>query len=215
MNGTESTSCSASCSTGSPTTWRLWQACFASKARTLEAAPQDAATVLNDAENRLQTIARIHRRLYDPAIIDMPLSSYLEGFVKDILDASGANNIVCVIEVPPVSFDLTRLVTLSLLINEVITNSIKHGFGGRESGTISIKLDRQAQNYVLAIKDDGRSLHNGVDSRKLDPWHDDHPLTRRSARRPGRLDERYWHDGAAGISSIGARLCHVGSGGSQ
>ena len=128
------------------------------KRRTLDTAPQDAAAVLDDADKRLEMMARIHRRLYDPAIIDMPLSSYLEGFVKDILDASGATNVVCVVEVPPVKFDLERLVTLSLLVNEVITNSLKHGFDGRETGMISIKLEREARAYVLAIKDNGRGL---------------------------------------------------------
>ena len=133
------------------------------KRRTLDATPQNAAAVLDDADKRLETMARIHRRLYDPAIIDMPLSTYLEGFVKDILDASGAKNIVCVVEVPAVKFDLTRLVTLSLLVNEVITNSLKHGFDGRETGTISIKLEREGEGYVLAIKDNGRGLHQDAD----------------------------------------------------
>jgi two-component sensor histidine kinase len=133
------------------------------KRRTLDIAPQDAAAVLDDADKRLETIARIHRRLYDPAIIDMPLDSYLDGFVRDILEASGAKNIVCIIEVPPVKFDLERLVTLSLLVNEVITNSLKHGFDGREAGIISIKLEREAHAYVLAIKDNGRGLYADSD----------------------------------------------------
>jgi len=133
------------------------------KRRTLDVTPQDADAVLDDADRRLETMARIHRRLYDPAIIDMPLSTYLEGFVKDILDASGANKIVCVVEVPPVKFDLTRLVTLSLLVNEVITNSLKHGFDGRETGIISIKLEREAHGYILAIKDNGRGLQPQAD----------------------------------------------------
>ena len=128
------------------------------KRRALDTTPQNAAAVLDDADKRLETIARIHRRLYDPAIIDMPLSGYLEGLVKDILDASGATNVVCVVEVPAVKFDLTRLVTLSLRVNGIITNSLKHGFDGRETGTISIKLEREGEGYVLAIKDNGRGL---------------------------------------------------------
>ena len=38
---------------------------------------------------------------------------------------------------------LTRLVTLSLLVNEGITNSLKHGFEGRGTGIISIKGDQR------------------------------------------------------------------------
>ena len=48
-------------------------------------------------------------------------------------------NIVCVGEVAPVKLELPRLVTLSMLINELMTNSLKHGFAGQDAGTISIK----------------------------------------------------------------------------
>jgi two-component sensor histidine kinase len=126
--------------------------------RAVEARPETGVAVIDDAERRLQTMARIHRRLYDPEIANQPLSTYLEGLVKDMLEASGAVNIVCVVEVPPVTFDLSRLVTLSLLINELITNAVKHGFDDGRSGTISIRLDREAQNYVLSVADNGRGF---------------------------------------------------------
>jgi two-component sensor histidine kinase len=41
------------------------------------------------------------------------------------------------------------------LINELITNSVKHGFAGRESGTITVKLDREAETLVLQVQDNG------------------------------------------------------------
>jgi two-component sensor histidine kinase len=126
--------------------------------RAVEAQPETGAAVIDDAERRLQIMARMHRRLYDPEIANQPLSVYLEGLAKDGLEASGATNIVCLVEVPPVRFDLSRLVTLSLLINELITNAVKHGFDDGRSGTISIRLDREAQNYVLSVADNGRGF---------------------------------------------------------
>jgi len=47
-----------------------------------------------------------------------------------------------------VYLELSRLVTLSLLVNE-FTNSIKHGFAGREGGTISIKIDQEADRLLV------------------------------------------------------------------
>jgi two-component sensor histidine kinase len=44
------------------------------------------------------------------------------------------------------------------LINELITNAVKHGFDDGRSGTISIRLDREAQNYVLSVADNGRGF---------------------------------------------------------
>ena len=134
------------------------------KRRTLQVSPQDAAQVLDDAQARLETIARLHRRLYDPAIVNQPVSAYLETLARDILEGSGASNVVCIVETNDITLDLTRLVTLSLLINEVITNSIKHGFSGRDSGTITIKLMREGPNHVLTVKDDGRGLHSAPET---------------------------------------------------
>jgi two-component sensor histidine kinase len=126
--------------------------------KAIEAKPEMAPIVLEQAQSRLETMARIHRRLYDPQIVEAPLTSYLQGLAKDILEAAGARNIVCVVEVEPVRLELSRLVTLSLLITELVTNSLKHGFEGRPGGTISIRLDRDADQLVLAIADDGKGL---------------------------------------------------------
>jgi two-component sensor histidine kinase len=127
--------------------------------KAIEANPERGSSILEQAQGRLETMARIHRRLYDPEIVNLPLTTYLQGLAKDILDAAGAQNIVCVVEVLPVKLELPRLVTLSLLINELITNSLKHGFAGREGGTISVKLEREAERLlVLSIRDDGRGF---------------------------------------------------------
>jgi two-component system, sensor histidine kinase PdtaS len=127
--------------------------------KALEANPANGISIIEQAEGRLQTMARIHRRLYDPNIVNLPLTTYLEALAKDILNASGANNIVCVVEVAPVKLELHRLVTLSLLINELLTNSLKHGFSGRDAGIISVKIEKESESQlVLSIRDDGRGF---------------------------------------------------------
>jgi len=108
-------------------------------------------------------MARIHRRLYDPESVRMPLGRYFEGLCQEILEATGAKNVVCLVEVPPVTFDINRLMAISLLVNEAITNSVKHGFAGREGGTVSIRLDLDAADrYALTIEDDGIGLAPGI-----------------------------------------------------
>jgi two-component sensor histidine kinase len=124
----------------------------------VQARPDTALAVFDQAQARLETMARIHRRLYDPQSADLPLSAYLEGLVKDILEAAGAKNIACTVEAAPVKFDLARLVTLSLLINELVTNAVKHGLAGRDSGTISVRLQHEADSYVLTVADNGKGM---------------------------------------------------------
>ncbi|KQP42421.1 ATPase [Methylobacterium sp. Leaf104] len=121
--------------------------------------PKAALTALDEARVRLETISRIHRRLYDPSSIERPVGQYLKELCTDLLDATGAQNIVCLVDTPPLRFDLTQLTTLSLLVVEVVTNALKHAFPDGRRGTITIQLERlDAERLQLTIADDGRGM---------------------------------------------------------
>jgi two-component sensor histidine kinase len=126
--------------------------------KAIEARPESAFALLDQAQARLETMARIHRRLYDPEVLDRSLTTYFEALVRDILEAAGAKNIAYTVEVAPAQFDLSRLVILSLLMNELVTNAIKHGLAGREHGTVAVKLDRQGDQFLLTVGDDGLGM---------------------------------------------------------
>ena len=130
--------------------------------RTAASDPAASAKALEVAQNRLDLMARIHRRLYDPSAIHMPLSQYFQGLCQEILEATGARNIVCLVEVAPVTFDLKSLMNLSLLLNEFVTNSVKHAFAGRQTGTVTIKLEQERGSYTLTLSDDGDGMQDGV-----------------------------------------------------
>ncbi len=121
--------------------------------------PQAALAALDEARVRLETISRIHRRLYDPSRIEMPVGQYLQELCSDMLDATGARNIVCLVEAPPLSLDLTRLTTLSLLVVEIVTNALKHAFVSGERGVITVRLERlDADRMALTVADDGKGI---------------------------------------------------------
>ncbi|GJD97643.1 hypothetical protein OCOJLMKI_4876 [Methylobacterium iners] len=121
--------------------------------------PAAALAALDDARVRLETISRIHRRLYDPTNIERPVGRYLQELCADLLDATGAQNIVCLVDVPAIRFDLTRLTTLSLLVVEVVTNALKHAFAPGERGTVTVRLEQLDPSRLrLTIADDGRSI---------------------------------------------------------
>jgi two-component sensor histidine kinase len=124
--------------------------------------PAASAKALEVAQNRLDLMARIHRRLYNPAATRMPLSEYFQGLCQEILEATGARNVVCLVEAAPVSFDLRSLMNVSLLLNEFVTNSVKHAFTGRQTGTVRIKLEQEGGSYTLTMSDDGGGVQDGV-----------------------------------------------------
>jgi two-component sensor histidine kinase len=118
--------------------------------------PEKAIASLDDARMRVETFARIHRRLYDPAAMELPVGQFLQELCTDMLTATGARNIVCLVEAVDLTLDFRKLSTLSLVITEVMTNSLKHAFAGRENGMITIRLARTDSGSIsVEIRDDG------------------------------------------------------------
>jgi two-component sensor histidine kinase len=125
--------------------------------------PASASSALDEAQSRIETMSRIHRRLYDPASVDLPVAEYFQEICTDLLQATGARNIVCLVDMPAVKLDIARLTTLSLLVTELVTNSLKHAFAD-DGGTITLKLERlDPQRLALTVSDNGRGVPQGVD----------------------------------------------------
>ena len=126
--------------------------------RNITADPASASNALDEAQSRIETMSRIHRRLYDPASVDMPVADYFQEICADLLQATGARNIVCLVDMPAVRLDIARLTTLSLLVTELVTNSLKHAFT-EDGGTISLKLEQlDPQRLALTVSDNGRGM---------------------------------------------------------
>lgn len=121
--------------------------------------PKEAGRLLDEAQERIETISRIHRQLYDPEREKDLLGPYLQGICTDLLAASGARAIVCRVEAVAVSIDLARLTTLSLFVVEVLTNAVKHAFEEGRPGRIEVALRHEGPDaLVLTVIDDGRGL---------------------------------------------------------
>lgn len=120
------------------------------------------ATALDDARERLATMARIHRRLYDPTSAARDLPLYLEEFSRDLIGASG-RDIATRVQAERFDLDVSRLTTLSLLVSELVTNALKHAFeAGRKGGEIVISLCAEGDERIaLRVSDNGRGLPEG------------------------------------------------------
>ncbi len=126
--------------------------------------PGTAEAAFDDARARLDTISRIHRRLYDPETVNQPIRAYLCDLCADVVETSGVERVRCEVEAPDVSFDLQHLTTLSLVLVEALTNALKHAFQGRESGLIRVVLTPLATGgYRLVVADDGVGFDGEID----------------------------------------------------
>jgi two-component sensor histidine kinase len=121
--------------------------------------PAAAPAIIDEARSRIETMARIHRRLHDPSQVDLPIGSYLRDLCSDVIEASGVSGVACDVTVPPMTLDIRKLTTISMLVSEVVTNSLKHAYPAGRTGRITVTLQlRDDDSAMLTIADDGIGL---------------------------------------------------------
>ena len=125
-------------------------------------------TKLLDSVSRIQTMATIHEHLYqESSFSKINFSDNLSTLVHNIIETF-KNDIEIQIDFNCDSIDLNinQAVPCSLIVNEVLTNILKHAFPSRKTG--SIKFDLQIEDEVidLMISDDGIGLPKGFSEEK-------------------------------------------------
>jgi two-component sensor histidine kinase len=115
--------------------------------------------LFEECRNRLNSIATIHQMLYrSKSFSKINFREYLGEIVNNLYDSygSGEKEIIITRDLEDISLDLSQAVPLSLIVNEVITNSFKHAFNNRKKGAIHIELKAgEAKKRKLTIRDDG------------------------------------------------------------
>lgn len=114
---------------------------------------------LTISQNRVRSMALIHQHLYrstDMARINM--QEYLLGLSSQLLASYSEqrDSISVSVNAEDVEFTIETAVPFGLLVNEIVSNSLKHGFPGGRKGKIEISLKRTDENeYELKYTDNG------------------------------------------------------------
>lgn len=123
---------------------------------------EDVQALLQSTENRVRSMALIHEYLYKSENLkDINVSRYIEELVKILLDSYeyGVHEIKTTIKIIKFELELDLLIPLGMIINEIISNALKHAFKGIESPELYISLVKnESKEISLTIKDNGPGL---------------------------------------------------------
>ena len=123
-----------------------------------------------EIENKIMSMALVQQKLYESKdLSQVNLKDYI-GSLISLIDHSYSDlmkNITVKTEMKDVSVLIDTAVPVGLIVNELLTNSVKHAFPNGRSGNISVNLDVNPQNQlVIEISDDGVGLPPNFDFQK-------------------------------------------------
>jgi len=125
---------------------------------------------LQESQNRIHSMALIHENLYNnDTLANIKFSNYVSSLTGNIA-RTFANQKASVrfdYKMEDAYLPIDAAIPCGLIINELISNSFKYAFKGKDQGTISIIFKRLGtEEYQLEVADDGIGIPNDVDITK-------------------------------------------------
>jgi two-component sensor histidine kinase len=123
-----------------------------------------------DSHNRIKAMASIHTKLYQSAdLSSLDFDEYVRELCTELIDSYELGPIT-----PTLRLDMNvRTVTIDiaipcgLIINEIVSNSMKYAFTGKSDGEILVSLKKDGDdNYVLVVGDNGAGIPDWFDLTK-------------------------------------------------
>lgn len=129
-----------------------------------------ARSIFLESQNRVKSMALVHEILYqtkDLASVDMVhYTKKLLGVLQQSY-AAQAKFIAIAPKIANISLDVDAAIPCGLIINELVTNALKHAFAAGKKGRITITMEKRNRTHVvLTVRDDGKGLPKGFSSKQ-------------------------------------------------
>jgi len=130
----------------------------------------EAKDILRSSLNRIRAMALTHEKLYQSRDLSrIDFADYLKSLTGHLsaLYAEEGAELTIVINAEDVYLDITQANPCGLIVNELVTNAIRHAFQPGQRGEIRVAAERGPDAWLrIAVRDDGRGLPADIDIRK-------------------------------------------------
>jgi len=130
-----------------------------------------AIEMLQESQNRIRSMAIVHEKLYSTGdMVNVDFSDYIRTITSFLFQthehASGGVDLV--LDVERVHLKLDTAIPCGLIVNELVTNSLKHAFPktrgkSTKKGKIEVSLKEKKDQMVMVVKDNGVGIKKGFD----------------------------------------------------
>lgn len=132
---------------------------------------KESHDIFIQSKNRARSMAIIHERLYRSTDLKkIDFRDYIRSLSTELFHSYVSNPHVLKLNlnVDDIFLDINTAIPLGLIINELITNSLKHAFSEGKKGEINIDFHKKDDNYEFILKDDGIGFPEDLDFKNTD-----------------------------------------------
>jgi two-component sensor histidine kinase len=125
---------------------------------------------LQESQQRIRTMALIHERLYKSGnLARIGFKEYLDSLVGQLVRSMGTETVGWMVEGDDVMLSIGQAIPAALIVNELVTNALKHAFPGARHGKIVVGIFDRGDNLTeFSVRDDGKGLPEGFDIHQVE-----------------------------------------------
>ncbi|MCB0777495.1 MAG: sensor histidine kinase [Chitinophagaceae bacterium] len=137
------------------------------------AADKHTAEKFQEGSQRVQSMAYIHQNLYQGDTVEsIDVKKYVEMLTSNLMQSynASASGIKLDTDVEALRLHSETVIPLGMIINELVSNSLKYAFKNKERGEIKVVLKKINEKLLLQVKDDGTGIPDYVDITKTNSF---------------------------------------------
>ncbi|WAC05798.1 MAG: PAS domain S-box protein [Methanoregula sp.] len=133
----------------------------------------DPATLamIRESQNRIKAMALVHERLYrSEDISSIDVSDYVRFMGTNLFNFYGVTpaTVRLTVDISDIRVDINRAIPLGLIINELLSNSLKYAFPSGRKGTIAVTGKKDDGTIRIIVQDDGAGIPESLDWKKTE-----------------------------------------------
>jgi two-component sensor histidine kinase/PAS domain-containing protein len=123
--------------------------------------------VFNESQNRIRSMVMIHEQLYKSGdLANINFEKYIHDMASSLALLYGSKPVTYNIHAAGVYLGVNQAIPCGLMINELVSNALKHAFPPGKQGQIDIDFITDKSNYLtLTVKDNGAGFPKNLDFR--------------------------------------------------
>ena len=131
-------------------------------------ADSQASEAVMEGRNRVQSMALIHQNLYSEGNIKgIRAKEYINNLLQSLCNSYNTTNdkVEIKTQIDDLNLDVDTMIPLGLVLNELVSNSLKYAFKDGRQGELSIVLKEEANHLLLKVSDNGAGYPEGMNAK--------------------------------------------------